>query len=122
MFNNFPGFIGKRHSVVEKLLRCCPDIGKIYMLVRPKNDVTPEERVKTMIDLPLFERVVSERGLDKCLEKLIPIEGNLTETNLGVSAEDELMLRESNIRVVMHSAATIRFFERLKSVFLLNIL
>ena len=86
------------------------------MLVRAKNDVTPEERIKTMLDLPLFERVISERGLDNCTEKLIPIEGNLTEKNLGFSSDDEAMMQESNIGVVMHVAATIRFVEPIKSV------
>ena len=37
------GFIGK--VLIEKLLRCCPDIECIYCLIRPKKDQTIEARL-----------------------------------------------------------------------------
>ena len=42
------GFLGK--ALVEKLLRSCPDIKKIYLLVRPKGDVGSKERVEKILD------------------------------------------------------------------------
>jgi FlaA1/EpsC-like NDP-sugar epimerase len=42
------GFVGK--ALVEKLLRSCPDIKKIYLLVRPKRDVGSKERVEKILD------------------------------------------------------------------------
>ena len=42
------GFLGK--VLVEKLLRSCPDVKKIYLLVRPKGDVSSKERVETILD------------------------------------------------------------------------
>ncbi len=42
------GFLGK--ALVEKLLRSCPDIKKIYLLVRPKGDVGCKERMETILD------------------------------------------------------------------------
>lgn len=42
------GFLGK--VLIEKLLRSCPDIRKIYLLVRPKGDVGCEERVREILD------------------------------------------------------------------------
>lgn len=36
------GFIGK--VLIEKLLRCCPDIAGIFVLMRPKKSRTPIQR------------------------------------------------------------------------------
>ena len=38
------GFMGL--CLVEKLLRGCNDLKRLYLLVRPKKGLTPEERVK----------------------------------------------------------------------------
>lgn len=38
------GFIGK--VFIEKMLRCCPDIGSIYVLVRPRRNQNVHERLK----------------------------------------------------------------------------
>lgn len=40
------GFIGK--VLVEKLLRSCPRIKTIYLLMRPKKGMTTEERIQKM--------------------------------------------------------------------------
>ena len=42
------------------------------------------------------------------------IAGDVMEPNLGISAEDEQLLVESNVTTVIHSAATIRFDEPLR--------
>lgn len=42
------GFLGR--LLVEKLLRSCHDLKKIYILVRTKKDKTPEERFKEYFD------------------------------------------------------------------------
>lgn len=41
------GFIGK--VVLEKLMTSCPEIRKFYLLVRPKKDTKPMERVNKEI-------------------------------------------------------------------------
>lgn len=41
------GFLGM--GLVEKLLRCCPDSGKIYLLVRPKRGKAIEERLEDVL-------------------------------------------------------------------------
>ena len=38
------GFLGI--AVVEKLLRCCPDIKNIYLLIRPKKGKKAQERLQ----------------------------------------------------------------------------
>jgi fatty acyl-CoA reductase len=46
------GFLGK--VLLEKLLRSCPDVGNIFVLVRPKKGKEPRERVKNIISLPVI--------------------------------------------------------------------
>lgn len=41
------GFMGK--VLVEKLLRSCPGLKSIYVLVRPKKGMLPEQRVQKEI-------------------------------------------------------------------------
>lgn len=45
------GFCGK--SLLEKLLRSCADVGKIYLLVRPKKDVDISTRLTKLFDDPV---------------------------------------------------------------------
>ena len=45
------GFIGK--VLLEKLLRACPNVGNIFVLVRPKKGKEPSERVQNIISLPV---------------------------------------------------------------------
>ena len=40
--------------LVEKLLRSCPGIGLIYILVRPKKGVKPEDRIKEFLESPVI--------------------------------------------------------------------
>jgi fatty acyl-CoA reductase len=42
------GFLGK--ALIEKLLRSCPDIAKIYLLIRPKKGLDINERLKKMLE------------------------------------------------------------------------
>jgi fatty acyl-CoA reductase len=42
------GFLGK--ALIEKLLRSCPDIAKIYLLIRPKKELDINERLKKMLE------------------------------------------------------------------------
>lgn len=48
------GFLGK--VLVEKILRKCPDVERIYLLLRPKKGTGPKQRVDA-----IFSSVVSGR-------------------------------------------------------------
>lgn len=41
------GFMGK--VLVEKLLRCCPEVKTLYLLVRPKAGQSMQQRVSDMM-------------------------------------------------------------------------
>ena len=49
------GFIGK--GILEKLMRVCPSIAIIFILIRPKKDQTIEQRFKKLIDDPVNNTV-----------------------------------------------------------------
>ena len=44
MLTGCTGFLGK--VVLEKLLRACPDVETIFIMMRPKRNVLPIDRVK----------------------------------------------------------------------------
>ncbi|XP_075974339.1 putative fatty acyl-CoA reductase CG5065 [Anticarsia gemmatalis] len=110
------GFLGK--VFIEKLLFSCPDIDKIYMLVREKKGETISQRIRTFFDDTLFERLKEKRPLN--MEKLVPIPGDINSPNLGISYENEQTLIEK-VSVVIHSAATIKFNMPLKEAWRTNV-
>jgi fatty acyl-CoA reductase len=110
------GFMGK--VLLEKLLRSCPDILTIYMLVRPKKGDDPKSRVEKLLASKLFD-MVREKQPD-IAEKVKLIAGDLTEPDLGISPEDHTRLAD-NVSVVFHSAATVRFDETLRVAMRMNV-
>ena len=42
------GFLGK--VVIEKLLRACPHVKKIYLLARSRRGVNPQQRIDNLLD------------------------------------------------------------------------
>lgn len=45
------GFMGK--ILMEKLLRSCPDIREIFILLRPKKGLGVDDRLRAMLALPV---------------------------------------------------------------------
>ena len=45
------GFVGQ--CVIEKLIRCCPGVKKVLILLRKKRNMTAEERVSHLLSLPV---------------------------------------------------------------------
>ncbi|XP_018401452.1 PREDICTED: putative fatty acyl-CoA reductase CG5065 [Cyphomyrmex costatus] len=111
------GFLGK--VLIEKILRSLPDIGHIYMLVRPKKGKDPKHRLDEIFNSPLFEKVRSQRGLPALEKAVTAISGDVALPGLGLSPEDRKILIE-NVNIVYHGAATVRFDELLKRAVLLN--
>jgi len=54
----------------------------------------------------LFDKLRSEQPW--VLDKLVPIAGDITEPDLGLSEEDKQLIAQ-NVSVVFHLAATVRF-------------
>ncbi|PZC71787.1 hypothetical protein B5X24_HaOG212435 [Helicoverpa armigera] len=55
------GFVGL--CLIEKILRCMPDVGKIYLLMRPKKGKEISERLEEFPKNPLSQvRLLSTRS------------------------------------------------------------
>ncbi|XP_044729534.1 fatty acyl-CoA reductase 1-like [Chrysoperla carnea] len=109
------GFMGK--VLIEKLLRSCPDINKIYLLLRQKKGITPEKRLNDMLESPIFDRLKNENL--NSVSKLIIIHGDCEQTNIGMSNKDIEILKE-NVNIIFHAAASVRFDDPLKKAVLMN--
>jgi len=66
----------------------------------------------------MFEKLILERP--EAISKIIPVEGDVSLPNLGLSGTDLEMLLEK-VSVVFNSAATIRFNEKLRTAVQLNV-
>ncbi|XP_008309561.1 fatty acyl-CoA reductase 1 isoform X2 [Cynoglossus semilaevis] len=111
------GFMGK--VLLEKLLRSCPQVRLVYVLVRPKAGQCPQARITDMINCRLFERLQEEQP--EFSEKIVAVKSDLTQPQLDLSDHDQKVLIE-NVNIVFHCAATIRFNEPLKDAVQLNVL
>ncbi|XP_041971171.1 putative fatty acyl-CoA reductase CG5065 [Aricia agestis] len=109
------GFMGK--VLVEKLLRSCPDISRIYLLMRPKKGQNIEQRLDDFINCRIFDKL--QVNSPKCFKKLHLIAGDVLKEDLGISIEDwDLLQKEVNI--VFHCAACVRFDMFIKDAVDLN--
>ncbi|XP_069383835.1 fatty acyl-CoA reductase 1 isoform X4 [Paralichthys olivaceus] len=111
------GFIGK--VLLEKLLRSCPEVKTVFVMVRSKAGQCPKDRIADMINCKLFERLQDEQP--DFAVKIVAVNSDLTLPELDLSKEDQSILAE-NVNVVFHCAATIRFNEPLKDAMQLNVL
>lgn len=109
------GFLGK--LAMEKLLRTC-DVSKIYILVRSKKGKSPQKRFEELFDEPSFEPLM--RKDPSVLQRVHTINGDTGLPNLGLSDED-LEIIKSEVDVVLHFAATVRFDEKLRIATNINV-
>lgn len=67
----------------------------------------------------MFSILKTEKPL--ALQKLKVIGGDITETALGISDSDMILLK-NKVNIVFHAAATVRFDEDLKTALKINLL
>ncbi|XP_059610991.1 putative fatty acyl-CoA reductase CG5065 [Phlebotomus argentipes] len=108
------GTVGK--ALIEKLFYSCPHVGKIFMLIRPKKGISIHERLAKFTSDPIFKRIREKD--ENLLKKLVAINGDCKELNLGLSDDDKELM--GNVSVVFHAAASIRFDDPLQDAILLN--
>ncbi|KAK6117507.1 hypothetical protein DH2020_048727 [Rehmannia glutinosa] len=107
------GFLGK--VLIEKILRTAPDVVKIFVLIKTKNKEAALERLKNeIINAELFKHLKQIHGKSYqafMLSKLVPVVGNVCETNLGIDKDAAYeMIKE--VDVIINSAANTTFDER----------
>ena len=107
------GFMGK--VLMHKLLVSCPMLDKIYILIRSKRGMDPQDRLQTLFRSPIFESIKDTAVLNK----VVVLTGDISLPRLGLSDQD-IDTIVNQVSVVFHSAATVRFDEELsKYVYLL---
>ncbi|XP_029038094.2 putative fatty acyl-CoA reductase CG5065 [Osmia bicornis bicornis] len=109
------GFLGK--VLIEKLLRSCPDVREIFMLMRPKNGLSIDDRLRKMLQLPLFDKLREEKP--SSFEKLIPVLGDTSQEGLGLPAIERRVITD-RVSIIFHVAANVRFDENLKKDIISN--
>lgn len=81
--------------------------------MRPKRGRDVAERVEAIFKSDLFDRLrESQRGNEQ-LSKIIAVKGDITKPLFGLSQQDICKL-DSEVSIIIHSAATVKFVEPLK--------
>ncbi|XP_041971169.1 fatty acyl-CoA reductase wat-like isoform X2 [Aricia agestis] len=110
------GFLGR--LLVEKLLRSCPDVKKVYLLARPKKNKDINERIREQFNDVLYDRLRKERP--DFLDQIGLVEGDIGELNVGLSEESRAKLA-NEVDIIFHGAATVRFDEALPIAVNINV-
>ncbi|MGB2986737.1 MAG: AMP-binding protein [Phycisphaerae bacterium] len=118
------GFLAK--AFVEKLLRAVDTIGGIHLLVRVRSDGTSARHrvMREVLGSRAFDRLRASLGegfARLCDEKIHVVGGDLTKERLGLDREIYDALTE-RITLVVNSAATVTFDERIDLAVELNAL
>ena len=104
------GFLGM--AVVEKILRSLPELGRLYLVIRPSRDKSAADRfVKDVLQSAAFKKLRETKG-DEFEEyvdgKVRILEGDVHAPVLGLGEEDLAELSRE-VDVVVHSAASVVF-------------
>ncbi|XP_063976770.1 putative fatty acyl-CoA reductase CG5065 isoform X2 [Diachasmimorpha longicaudata] len=110
------GDMGK--LLVEKLLRCFPKLGCIYLLIRDKKATMASERLSTLLDSPVFDEL--RHCSPNIFSKVRIIEGDLCVSDLGLSKANQKILIEK-VSIVFHCAANVRFNVPLEEAININL-
>ncbi|RWS29833.1 putative fatty acyl-CoA reductase-like isoform X2 [Leptotrombidium deliense] len=111
------GFMGK--VLVEKLLRSCPGVKNIYILLRDKKGLNSRQRLDELFNAKIFDRIKEENA--KAINKVIAISGDISSPGLGI-CENDVNTLVKEVSIVFHSAATVKFDEALKTSVEFNVL
>lgn len=110
------GYVGK--CLVIKLLRDCPDIGTIYIIIRPKQGISFEQRKLDYLNHVAFNRLKEINP--NAVNKIHMVEGDILEHNLGMSSADRKLIVET-ASIIFHSAADVRFDRSLIDAYKTNV-
>ncbi|HEX2489790.1 MAG TPA: SDR family oxidoreductase [Blastocatellia bacterium] len=118
----FTGFIGK--VWLAKILEECPDIAKVHLLIRRQRSTTAQRRFERIAaESPLFEKLHLSYGDDFgafLTDKTEVIEGDITQSGLGIEPETFKRLK-SNLDLVINSSGLTDFNPDLRQALSINI-
>lgn len=107
------GFVAK--VLIEKILRMQPEVGKLFLIIRAEDSASALKRLKNeVVHTELFKGLREKHGNEfhKFIStKLVPVAGDMTQTNLGIEEEmTDLLIKE--VDIIVSSAANTTFDER----------
>ncbi|GAB0101027.1 hypothetical protein DMENIID0001_171480 [Sergentomyia squamirostris] len=108
------GFIGM--ALIEGLLSSSEEIGKIYVLIRAKRDMTPAQRITRLLSSEIFNHHSAESKA-----KVIPLVGDISCENFEFNDETLITIRDE-VSVFYHNAGLIKFNRSVKEAILGNVL
>ncbi|PNF42320.1 Fatty acyl-CoA reductase wat [Cryptotermes secundus] len=111
------GFMGK--VLMEKLLRSCPHLNTIYVLIRSKKGKDPETRLEDIFSDPLFDKMKDNEP--KLRHKVVAISGDCNLQGMGLKSLDRSLLME-DVTHIFHVAATVRFDEAMRLAVGINVM
>ncbi len=104
------GFLGT--ALVEKILRSLPDLGRLYLVIRPYRGKSAAERFeRDVLGAAAFRGLREKLGDDfgdRISKKVRVLEGDVHAPSLGLGEEDLTELSRE-VDVVIHSAASVIF-------------
>ncbi|KAG8195540.1 hypothetical protein JTE90_019528 [Oedothorax gibbosus] len=103
------GYLGV--IILETLLRCCPGIRSVYILMREKKGVSPERRKDAIFKKNIFSWL-REKDPD-ALKKVKVVAGDASLPDMGMCSRD-LERVTSEVSIVFHIAACISFMKPLR--------
>ncbi|XP_069691365.1 fatty acyl-CoA reductase wat-like [Periplaneta americana] len=109
------GFMGK--VLVEKLLRSCPHIAKLFLMLRSKKGKDWQTRLDETFQDVIFDRLKKE--VPDYQQKITIVSGDCQVEQLGLSSSDRRLIIEE-VHIVFHVAATVKFDEKLNISFNTN--
>ncbi|CAA7061090.1 unnamed protein product [Microthlaspi erraticum] len=109
------GFLAK--VFVERVLRLQPNVKRLYLLVRASDKKSAAQRLQSEVfEKDLFKvlrKNIGDENLNALIsEKVVPVPGDISLNNMGVSDSDLLQDMVQEIDIVLHSAATTKFDDR----------
>lgn len=110
------GFVGT--LVLEKLLRTCQDLRRVYVLFRSSKKKCLQDRLVEYFNDPVFYRMKTENPT--FYTKVTILEGDLVKDSLGLSPEDKQAVI-NDTHIIIHVAATVLFNESLNKAYDINV-
>lgn len=109
LLTGITGFLGK--VLLEKVLRSCPDVGTVFVLIREKKGQKCRDRLNKILGEELFEPLHKQKP--EVFQKVQLVVGDIVQPDMGMCNSDrERVIKE--VSVVVHGAASVRFDEPIR--------
>lgn len=98
------GYIGS--LVLEQLLRVCPNVSRVLLLIRSKRGVPPHDRMQSLLHHELFHLLDQDQ-----LRKVHVVEGDMLLPGCGINQSNMPLV--AAVTHVVHGAASIKFTDHI---------